>query len=873
MISAALVLLGIAADTVAISHAPMEAGRLNAPVIIDGRLDDAAWVGVPVFSQFVQRDPIEHSAPSMRTEVQIGFDDAALYVAARMYDTAPDSMTVRLGRRDVQQNADLFQLYLDTYHDGRSGYYFGVDAAGTLYDGVLSNDDWSDDSWDGVWEAKTHRDAKGWTAEMRIPFSQLRFQDQETYVWGIDVRRDIARRNETDWAVFTPKNGSGFVSRFLELRGIRGIASPQRVEILPYITTRAEYLQHPAGDPFNNGSRYVPHIGADLKVGIGSNLTLDGTVYPDFGQVEVDPAVVNLSDVETYFNEKRPFFIEGSSIFNYGRGGAVNYWSFNWSDPEMFYSRRIGRAPQGSLPSADFVDEPTGTTILGAAKLTGKPGVGWNVGAIEAVTRRERADLQISGVRSTEEVEPLTSYTIARAQREFDNGSQGLGLMLTSTNRFFDDANLPQQLNANAHLLGLDGWTFLDSSRTWVVSGWGTGSLVRGTRDRMIALQSSSQHYRQRPDLVHDRLDSNATSLMGYAGRIMLAKQKGDFFVNSAVGVINPEFDNTDLGFIWRTDVINSHVGAGYQWTSPTTWYRSMTARAALFRTFDFDGFTTWEGVWTRMDYQFLNYYDVTLSWAYNPQTVNDRRTRGGPLTLNPKGYEIDFQAQTDGRKDVVGSVYGYVYRDREASWSVTATVDAHILPNLEVSVGPEIDKNCDYAQWVGAFADPSASATYGTRYVFALLDQTNLSANIRVNWTFTPKLSLQLYLQPLVSSASYRDFRTLQRPGSYDFLTYGTSGSTITNDGGNITADVDGTGPASPQTFSDPSFTFWSLRGNAVLRWEYTPGSTLYLVWTQTRSESDVWQTSLFRTSFRPLVNIQPDNIFMIKLTYWWNK
>ncbi len=873
MVAAAILLSALLGDTLTPAPRHIEAVRLADPIVVDGSLDDPGWSTVPVFSNFVQRDPMENAVPTMKTEVRIAFDDGAIYVAARMEDAAPDSMTIRLGRRDVQQNADLFQIYLDTYHDKRSGYYFGVDAAGTMYDGTLYNDDWSDDSWDGVWEAKVRRDAGGWSAEMRIPFSQLRFQDREIYLWGVDVRRDIARRNETDWAVFTPKNGSGFVSRFLDLVGIQGISSPQRVEILPYITTRAEYLQHPSGDPFNNGSRYTPHIGADLKVGIGSNLTLDGTIYPDFGQVEVDPAVVNLSDAETYFNEKRPFFIEGSSIFNFGTGGAVNHWSFNWSDPQMFYSRRIGRAPQGTVPSADFIDEPTGTTILGAAKLTGKPDVGWSIGAIEAVTRREHADLQIAGVRSTSEVEPLTSYTIARGEHEFGGGKQGLGLMATSTNRFFDDASLPQQLNSSSHLLGFDGWTFLDSSRTWVLSGWGTGSMVRGTPERMIALQTSSQHYRQRPDLIHNRIDSNATSLSGYAGRIMLAKQKGDFFVNSALGIINPEFDNTDLGFLWRTDVINSHIGAGYQWTSPTDWYRSISAIGAIFRTFDFDGATTWEGVWTSMSYQFLNYYSMTLNWAYNPQTTNDRRTRGGPLTLNPKGYEIDFQAQTDGRKDVVGNVSLYYYRDREASWSVSASVDAHPLRNLEISIGPEMDRNGDYAQWVGAFADPTAASTYGNRYVFALLDQTTLSANIRVNWTFTPQLSFQLYLQPLVSSASYRDFRSLNRPGSYDFLTYGTKGSTVTNNNGEITVDEDGSGPSAPISFSDPSFTFWSLRGNAVLRWEYTPGSTLYLVWTQTRSESDQWENTPFRASFQRLVNIQPDNIFMIKLTYWWNK
>ena len=378
----------------------VRAARLGSPVNVDGNIGDAAWRDVPSFDTFIQRDPVEGGAPGMRTEVRVAYDDNALYVAARMFDPSPDSIVVRLGRRDVVQNTDLFQLYIDPYHDGRSGFYFGLDPAGTLYDGILYNDDWSDDSWDGVWEGKVQKDDEGWTAEMRIPFTQLRFHDEEGQVWGIDFRRDIARRNETDWAAFTPKNGSGFVSRFADLAGIRGIRPPRDVEILPYVTTRAEYLQHASGDPFNTGSRYVPRMGADIKVGLSSNLTLDATAYPDFGQVEVDPAVVNLSDVETYFNEKRPFFIEGASTFRFGRGGAVNYWNFNWGEPEFFYTRRIGRAPEGSIPTADYVDEPTGTEILAAAKISGKLGDSWNVGAVQAVTGREYASLQTAGVRS-----------------------------------------------------------------------------------------------------------------------------------------------------------------------------------------------------------------------------------------------------------------------------------------------------------------------------------------------------------------------------------------------------------------------------------------------------------------------------------------
>jgi len=850
----------------------VHAARLGGRVSVDGNIEDAAWRDVPSFDTFTQRDPTEGGVPGMRTEVRVAYDDNALYVAARMYDPSPDSIIVRLGRRDVVQNTDLFQLYIDPYHDGRSGFYFGLDPAGTLYDGILYNDDWSDDSWDGVWEGKVQKDAEGWTAEMRIPFSQLRFHNLEGQVWGVDFRRDIARRNETDWTAFTPKNGSGFVSRFADLTGIRDIRPGRDVEILPYVTTRAEYLQHAAGDPFHTGSRYVPRMGADIKFGLSSNLTLDATAYPDFGQVEVDPAVVNLSDVETYFNEKRPFFIEGASTFRFGRGGAVNYWGFNWSDPEFFYTRRIGRAPQGSIPAADYVDVPTGTDILAAAKISGKLGDSWNVGAVQALTGREYASLQTAGVRSSLEVEPLTYYGVARVQKEFDGGREALGVISTTTSRMFRDGALRDDLNSMSTVTGLDGWAFLDGDKTWVMSGWGAASLAEGDRTRMINLQSDAQHYLQRPDAVHYRLDSTATSFAGYAGRVVLVKQKGNLFVNSAFGVIDPRFDNTDLGFMWRSGVVNAHAGVGYQWTEPTEYFRSAQALAALFQTTDFDGDLIWRGVYGQGSLQLLNYYQLRVDYAYNPQTVNPTRARGGPLTMNWAGYQFDEEITTDVRKDVDLDISSSMYSDRETSWNVYATLDWKPLRSVSLSFGPGFERNVDFLGWVGSFVDPAATATYGSRYVFALLNQTTLSANIRLNWTFTPELSLQLYVQPLISAADYRNFRELAKPRSYAYTEYGTDGSSISLSDGTYTVLPAG-GHGVPFSFANPDFNLKSFRGNAVLRWEYLPGSTLYVVWTQTRAQSDVTGDFQFNHSFGQMLNIRPDDIFMVKLSYWWNR
>jgi hypothetical protein len=838
----------------------VRAVRTRQPVSVDGRLDDDIWQSAVRVSGFVQRDPIEGATPSESTVVLVAYDDAALYIGARLYDAHPDSIVARLGRRDAYANSDRFNVYLDPYHDRRSGVYFGVDAAGTLFDGVLLNDDWDDDSWDGVWDGRARIDSLGWTAELRIPYSQLRFRQAPEYVWGVNFSRDLARRHERDFIVFTPKNGSGFVSRFPDLIGIEQVSPPPRLEILPYTRARAEFAPHAASDPFHDGSAMSPDAGVDAKIGIGSNLTLNATVNPDFGQVEVDPAVVNLSDVETFFQEKRPFFIEGSSIFNFGRGGSNNYWGFNWGDPQFFYTRRIGRHPQGSLPGggADFADMPDGTHILGALKLTGKAGSSWNIGALSALTRREFARLDTAGAQFRAEVEPLASYTVLRAQKEFPDGRQGLGFMSTLAARRFDDPRLRSDVASASGVFGIDGWTFLDRSKTWVITGWLGATEVRGDAARITALQENSQHYYQRPDARSFHLDSTATSLTGWGGRVYLNKQKGNWSSNSAFGIISPGFDNNDLGFLWRAGVMNAHVQAGYSWTKPGKVLRQANTGGALFRSWTWDRDVSWTGVFNYGNLTFLNYYEFGWDLAYNPQTVNDRRTRGGPLSLNRPGYQVDMYANSDGRKTVVASLMTGTYQSSQGR-SAYAGVSLSVRPasNVSVSVGPNLSWETTPVQYIMQFADSTAPLTFGQRYVFASLKATELSASIRLNWTFNPKLSLQFYGQPLISAGAYSDFKALARPKTFDFDHWN-----------------DGTSTFDSATFTPPNrdFNFKSLRGNAVLRWEYLPGSTVYLVWTQSREDIENNGSFNFGNSMRRLTRNAPDNIFMVKLTYWWN-
>jgi hypothetical protein len=834
----------------------VQAARSVDPITVDGVLSEAVWSDDLAVTQFAQREPDEGAPASERTEVRFAYDDEALYVGARMFDSQPPAIVARLGRRDSWIEADTFVLYLDPYRDGRSGVFFSVNAAGTLRDGILYNDDWDDDTWDGVWEGKARVDAQGWTLEMRIPYSQLRFRAGDAYRWGVNCRRYVGRKKEDDYLVFKPKKSSGFVSRFLELTGIQGVTPPRRATLLPYVTSKAAFTGHAAGDPFNDGSRLRGSVGGDAKFGLGTNLTLDATVNPDFGQVEVDPAVVNLGDVETFFDEKRPFFLEGSSLFQFGYGGASNYFGFNWPGPSFFYSRRIGRAPHGSLPDNDFADVPEGTRILGAAKLTGKVGDRWSLGTLHALTSAESVQLSLAGGRSQAPVEPAAYYGIARLQREFPENRHGLGLIATAVRRNLGDVRLRDQMDAQAYSFGVDGWSFLDDSKTWVVTGWAGLSQVRGSEARIADLQQDAQHYFQRPDATHVELDPHATSLSGSAGRFSVNKEKGSVVFNAAVGYIDPGFDTNDLGFVWRSDLINSHVWGGYRWTDPGRHTRSASVGLAAFRSYDFGGHKTWEGYFGQAEAQLLNYQWLGGWLAYNPETLSNNRTRGGPLTTNPPGVEWDMYWRSDDRKAcwVRLSGHGSDYAQRSNHFrGASVTVEWRPISNLRVSLTPELNWNQEGAQWIGNYDDAANTTTFGRRYVFARLDQKTFMAGLRLEWTFTPKLSLQVYAQPLLSSGRYTDFGELARPRSYEFLRYQPG--------------------AAPVALPDPDFNFKSLRGSAVARWEFRPGSTLYAVWTQSRQDNESIGELQMGRSFSRLLDARPDNIFLLKIAFWLSR
>lgn len=851
----------------------VKAIRVNSSINLDGILEEEVWKNHEPVSDFLQRDPIDGAEASEKTEAWVAYDDSNLYVAAYCHDSDPKGIIGLLGRRDSFVDSDWFFFSVDPYFDRRSGYLFGVNPAGSIVDEVLSNDVNEDESWDGIWEARTARVEDGWTLEMRIPFNQLRFPKKDIYIWGVNFQRNIKRKNERTAFAWVPKEDSAYVSRFARLEGIEKINPGRRVELYPYTVGQAQFRPAEQGNPFETGHRYLGNAGFDLKVGLKSNLNLDVTVNPDFGQVEVDPAVINLSAYETYYEEKRPFFIEGASIFNnFGRGGVYINANINWPNPRLFYTRRVGRAPQGDVTHDGYVRFPDRTSILAAFKLTGRLSSDWNVGFISAMTGREYATIDDLGIRYKDEVEPLTYYGVLRAQKDINSGQHGLGFMATGVMRDINTETLSASLNKNAFSLAADGWSFLDKKRTWVVGGWLGGTFINGSQEDIYRLQQSSMHYFQRPDATHVSLDPDATSLNGWAGQLKLARQQGHSLILFTAGALSPGFDPNDVGFqSSSSDLIDLMGVYGYQWTKPGKVFRQVMLIGAFSRQYDFGGNKVFDCLGVDLNGVLNNWWQFEYLFMYIPDTLSNRLTRGGPLALIPRGVMSQLMLSSDSRKPVVlqGNFSFESSEDRSTEWTAAFSLRWKPRSNLSVSIGPLLARELNETQWVTRVADPLMTETYGTRYIFGRIEQKIVASEIRVNWIFTPRLSLQVYLQPFIAVGKYDRFKQLNRPRAYDYLVFGDNGSTIVEEDGEYLVDPDGSGPAPEFSLSNPDFNYKSMRGTVVLRWEYRPGSLLYLVWTQNRADfSNPGDLSLWR-DLGNLFTAPGDNIFLIKFSY----
>jgi len=852
----------------------VNAYKLDEPLSIDGVLDEALYSQTPI-DDFTQKEPNEGLVTTEKTLVWISYDKSNIYFSGRFYDSQPYSIDRSLMRRDNIVNSDWLWIYLDPYNDDRSGYYFSVNPGGSICDGTLYNDGWMDESWDGIWQAEANIDDEGWTLEVRIPFSQLRFTESDEMVWGINLNRDIKRKHEMSFYVMVPNGESGFVSRFADLKGLNGIKPKQRFELLPYIVQKAQYLADKEDDPFYKSNQYKTNIGGDIKLSLGSNLNLDATINPDFGQVEVDPALVNLTAFESYYDEKRPFFIEGKSVFEFGTGGATDHWGFNFGNPTFYYSRRIGRSPQGRVTDKGYVEFPGETRILGAAKLTGKVSDSWSIGALSAVTERTYAKVQTEDKGVLEnEVEPLTSYNVVRTQKEFNEGKQALGIIFTSVNRDLENPNLNNTLLKNANTFGVDGWTFLDNNKDFVLTGTLIGSYIQGSKNAMIRTQKQPYRYFQRPDRWYMKLDSNRTSMKGMFGRIELNKQNGNFYINAALGMASPGFEYNDLGFQRYADRVNGHIVLGYRWFQPDDYFRKKSIYLGAHRTSDYEGNLTNAGLYFNGRLEFNNFYVFRVIGTYDLETTSNSFTRGGPKVILPSNYSITLKGYTDSKEKLVLSIILAHYKDVWGNYDYIGGIDFEWKPksNITLNLNPEYTFTKMNTQWVGAFTDQTANETYGKRYVFGDMEQNTFVTNLRVNWSFTPKISLQCFVQALFSVGDYSKFKELAKPNSSEYNFYGQGNSEIDYDEQlNIySVDPDGSGSAEDLQFYNPNFNFKSLRGNVVLRWEVMPGSVFYLAWTHDKTNYVNPGSFNLRRDFSDLWRSPANNIFLLKFSYW---
>jgi hypothetical protein len=801
---------------------------------LDGELSDEVWDRAPKIEGFLQRDPKEGAPPTYPTEARVAYDASNIYVAVTAHDPEPAKLVGHLTRRDTHSPSDWIRVAIDSYFDRRTAYEFSVNPAGVKQDKYYFNDGNEDQGWDAVWDVVVSRHASGWRAEFRIPLSQLRFRASDRPTFGLAFAREIGRLNETSTWPLIAKSVNGIVSQFGELRGLQLARSPKRLELVPY--TVADLTTQPESDnPLVDNTKPGVEVGLDMKYAITPGLTLTATVNPDFGQVEADPAVVNLSAFETFFNERRPFFVEGSGMFSFDMDG-------------LFYSRRIGRQPQLSPDTSEdaFISAPVNTTILGATKVTGRAG-GFSIGVLNALTAEEEAQIAIGETRSSAPIEPFSSYTVGRARKEFKNQSN-LGFMMTATNRNLGDELSPMRLLTNSAYAGGVDWDW----RIWKkysVKGHLVGSTVRGTPAAIARLQESNVHSFQRPDAGHVEFDPTQTVLSGQAGGLNFTKISGERIrFESIVTFKSPGFDTNDLGFMRRADEIFQVNWIQWRHEKPGKYIRNFRFNVNQFSSHNFDGDRLFMGANINANAAFKNNWGAGGGVSREMRGFEDRATRGGPGAAYDPLWVFWSWVDTDNRKPVFLSLFVGNGRSEFGPhfFDFDPSITYRPMSSLSVSGGLRFGRSDRDAQWVENVDDADGR----THYVFARLDQQTVAFTTRVNYTMTPNLSLQIYAEPFVSAGEYTGYKELVDGRARDWR--------------NRYAPYAYTGNA--------DFNYRSFRTTNVLRWEYKPGSALFVVWQQGREESREYGDFRFGRDFSGVFSVPANNVFLVKLSYWLN-
>jgi hypothetical protein len=870
-----------------------DAARLTGPITIDGRLDEPAWAAATPITEFRQTQPLEGPPATQRTEVRILYDDDALYIGARMYDSlGARGVHSRLARRDdmldldnggaSQITSDKLTVTLDPFHDHLTRAVFEISPSGAFGDALGAGGDNLDPAWDPVWQGAAQIDSLGWTAEIRIPFSQLRFNPDSGRVWGLQLVRVIDRLNERDqWSFYRKKEASG-PSRFGHLYGIAPHRRNTDAEMLPYVLASDEANGNNKGDPVNKVNRLTGRAGSDFRYLLPSNLTLDATINPDFGQVDLDPAVINISAYETYYPEKRPFFVSGASAFDFGAFNCM--FCSNTSNLGLFYSRRIGRFPElgdyvENLPTVNTYNVPANTQILGAAKVTGRTSGGLTVGLLDAVTNEERAGWSDTSLQTYHQtVEPASNYFVGRLKQDLRSGATVIGGMFTSTLRRLNSELPRDSLHSRAEAAGTDFITTWDT-RNYSLMGSGAVSEVGGSPQALELTQQSSAHYFQRPDRRHtggglfdDRYDTTATSLRGYGYYLRLGKDNGDWLWEGIVNNRSPGFEVNDLAFQQKADYQTYIANVGRQWTVPHTWYRDFQTIVGTQRSYDFDGDLT------MLQYQWFasvdwpNFWNVRTYVIHRATALDQTLSRGGPIFKNRGINDALVAVTTDSRKMVVISANvegsaginaggGEITPQLTVLLKPTSAITFSVAPTLDISRYPT-----QYDSTVAAQSGDSSHVFFGNHYFFANVDQTTLSTEFRINWTLTPKLTFSLYAQPLIASGHYFNFKEFNHTRQ---LAWTTDRDSLASNGDYYVFS----GSGFRYNIGNLDYNARSLRANAVLRWEYLPGSTIYVVWQQLRSNDNLYGLNAnfaFNRDGGALLRTTPDNTFIVKVSYW---
>jgi hypothetical protein len=808
------------------------------PPEIDGVLTDPCWQTGSWAGDYIQWIPREGARPSQPTYLKVLYDDHNIYVGIRAVDTIASEITARRGRRD-QFLGDVVGINFDSYHDHRTGFEFNLTAAGQKIDLVLNNINW-DVNWNAVWSGKTGFEDSAWTAEFRIPLSQLRYSADSVQVWGMHSWRWIDRfQEESDWEPQS-STGPGALYLFGELRGLAGLPAPQRIEVMPYVVTRLKTFPRDPRNPFtSSGREWFGGAGGDAKIGLSSNFTADLTINPDFGQVEADPSVMNLTAFETFYDERRPFFLEGRTIFN------VDY-----DDGSLFYSRRIGRPPAFTpvTPQGVYVDMPGTTTIFSAVKVSGKTAGGLAVGVLQSLTAREYATIDSAGIRREEAVEPLTSYTYARVQQDFDNSATILGGAVGMVNRAINDPVL-ESLPRNALTGGLDllhQW----ADKEYFLDVRLIGSAINGSAPAIAMLQRSSARYFQRPDPGAPGIDSTRTSLAGHGGSIRIGKgSKGLWRYATGLRWRSPGLEINDLGFMQQADVIVQGNSLSYFLNQPAGVFRTYTIKLNEANTWDFGGEYLFSDVSLDCEFQFLNQWGIEIEGEYKTAGLDTRLLRGGPAMRVPSTLSGEVIAHTDGSATVVGSMHAASSWTADGggnAWSLEPLITVTPHQTLQISVGLELAGTTNDLQYVDVRYTDGKPA-----WILGRVDQRTVIATLRADYCITPELTIQYYGSPFSSVGRFSRYKNIAMPraGRYDER---------------YTPIPD------PSTLPHPDFAFSQFRSNLVARWEFRPGSNVYLVWAQDRTAFETPGDPSAASTLWNLRNVAPENVVMLKFSYW---